>query len=342
MSLNHASDIIWYQEKSIDYEELAERVSGILEDILFIEKANYALIESRGKSLESFQNRLKEISYSGKDLVDLAGVRVVGYVKTDVEKILKIIKANFDVDADRSKDKSAELSPDRFGYRAVHLVCKLPSERIILPEYSKFKDMFFEIQVKTILEHAWAVIEHDRNYKYKGLTDEIKRDFYLISGLLENADKQFDQITKRIEEHDKQIKQKTSKCKLEEINIDPSTLKRYIVDKFTNKIENFTPTYGYKGTGETEVGELASLKIRNLSQLEKIIHPQLVDIEKVYRNREHGLKGKANLSSILFLILGLHFKEKYRKIVIDIRHMNPKSFDNYLIEQQKALEKVNE
>jgi len=336
----HTNDILWYQEKSLDYEELAVRMADILEEILFIEKANYAIIEERVKSMDSFKNRLKEINYSGKELVDLAGIRVVGYVRTDVDKILQIIRANFDVDETRSKDKSAELSPDRFGYRAVHIVCKLPTTRITLPEYRKFKDMFFEIQVKTILEHAWAVIEHDRNYKYKGLSDEIKRDFYLTSGLLENADKQFDQITKRIEKYDKEIKQKTSQGKLEEIILDPRTLKQYLIEKFSNKIENLENSYGYDGTGEIEVKELASFGISNLSQLEKIMHSQLAAIRNTFQNSKPVFSERANLSAVVFTILIIQFKEKYRESAIKIRGINPSTFDEYLAAYKKAITTV--
>jgi ppGpp synthetase/RelA/SpoT-type nucleotidyltranferase len=66
------------------------------------------------------------------------------------------------------EDKSRNLGTNRIGYRTIHLVVSLSNTRTILPEYSEFDDLKFEIQLRTILEHAWAEIEHDRNYKFKG------------------------------------------------------------------------------------------------------------------------------------------------------------------------------
>jgi putative GTP pyrophosphokinase len=55
-----------------------------------------------------------------------------------------------------------------------------------LTEYSRFKDMEFEIQIRTILQHAWAQIEHGWNYKLSdGLSGKIRRRLYLLQAGLE-------------------------------------------------------------------------------------------------------------------------------------------------------------
>jgi len=305
-----------YSQKRSDYEELAERIDDILFEILELEKVNYALIDNRAKTLESFQTRMRE-SKNKKELYDLSGIRVVGYVRSDVEKIVKIIRKNFTVDEDKSKDKASELKPDQFGYRAIHLVCTLPNERIILPEYKKFKELYFEIQVKTILEHAWAQIEHDRNYKYKGIPKDIQHDFYLAAGILETADNQFESINKRIEKYDKSFKKKTTEGKLKEIEINPATLKSYLVDKFSKKLK-LQESYGFDATGDTEVSELKYFTITNLDQLDKIVHPKLVEISQKIDPAGN------NLSSMVFEILILKFKEKYYDIVNTTRYEKTK------------------
>ena len=313
------------------YEELAERVEKILAEILTIEKINYAVIQHRAKTIESFQIKLKEINYSDKNLPDLAGIRVVGYVRSDVEKIIQIIKEHFDVDEIKSKDKSTELSPDRFGYRAIHLVCKLPKARTVLPEYKKFKDIIFEIQVKTILEHAWAQIEHDRNYKYKGLPKNIQRDFYLIAGSLEIADEKFELINKRIEEYNNDIKLKTEQGKLEEIDINPATLKRYLIDKFADKF-NLEKSYGFDGTGMIEVNELLHFDVKNLAQLEKIIHPKLSEIDKVVEGSED-----TNLTGLIYSILILKYGKEYGVVAKESRHSPTVDFRESLKKYQNAI-----
>ena len=66
----------------------------------------------------------------------------------------------------------------------------------LFPEFSLFKDLCFEIQVRTALSHAWAEIEHDRGYKLGGeLPAHLKRRFNLLSGLLESADLEFNRLT---------------------------------------------------------------------------------------------------------------------------------------------------
>ncbi len=63
------------------------------------------------------------------------------------------------------------------------MVAEIKDDRIILPEYQKFKDKKFEIQIRTILQHAWAEIEHDRDYKFTGeLPINIKRRFRILAG----------------------------------------------------------------------------------------------------------------------------------------------------------------
>jgi len=301
-----------YRLKRSDYEELSERVKGILFEILNLEKINYALLESRAKKIESFQAKIKN-NLNEKELYDLSGIRVVGYVRSDVKKIVKILQNNFAVDEDKSKDKSLELKLDQFGYRAIHIICTLPETRLILPEYKKFKDMYFEIQVKTILEHAWAQIEHDRNYKYKGIPKDIQHDFYLAAGILETADNQFESINERIEKYVKSIKKKTQEGKLQEIEINPATLKSYFVDKFSQKLK-FERSYGFDNSGDTEISELNYFNIKDLAQLDNIIHSKLLEI--IQKIDPAG----QNLSSILFGILILKFKEKYFEIIKKTRY----------------------
>jgi len=314
-----------YRLKRSDYEELAERVEDILFEVLKLGKINYALTESRAKNIENFQAKLKD-NQDDKVLYDLAGIRVVGYVKSDVEKIVKVIQNNFVVDNDKSKDKALELKPDQFGYRAIHLICTLPDTRTVLPEYKKFKDMFFEIQVKTILEHAWAQIEHDRNYKYKGLLKDIQHDFYLVAGILESADKQFDSINKRIEEYNKSISQKTEQGKLEEIEINPATLKKYILDKFGHLLK-IKPSYGSNQSGESEVGELISMKIHNLHQLDGIIPENFAENAKRYTKMFDRSRDYENISSIVFSILIMGFGKESSNVLCKTRNMTQEKFN---------------
>jgi ppGpp synthetase/RelA/SpoT-type nucleotidyltranferase len=50
-------------------------------------------------------------------------------------------------------------------YKARHLIVGFNEGRLRLFEYRQFRGLRFEIQLCSILEHAWNEIEHDRGYK---------------------------------------------------------------------------------------------------------------------------------------------------------------------------------
>src|SRR5438309_774277 len=56
-------------------------------------------------------------------------------------------------------------------------------------------DSVAEIQVRTILQHSWAEIEHDIQYKSVSVIPaEIRRRFMSLAGMLEIADREFQAI----------------------------------------------------------------------------------------------------------------------------------------------------
>ena len=121
----------------------------------------------------------------------------------------KLIEKEFDVDKERSVDKRELLDPDRFGYLSLHYVVKLPAARLRLTEYKRFKDCCAEIQVRSILQHAWAEIEHDLGYKGKqAVPREIRRRFSRLAGLLEMADAEFVQIRNGLLEYEQTVSER--------------------------------------------------------------------------------------------------------------------------------------
>ncbi|PNY83093.1 GTP pyrophosphokinase [Deinococcus koreensis] len=123
------------------------------------------------------------------DVTDLVAVRVITYFESDVAVVSRLIEDTFEVDWEHSIDKSKMHDPDRFGYMGVHyVVCPRPDA----PEFSAFPGTPFEIQIRSILQHAWAEIEHDLGYKNReAVPREVRRRFYRLAGLLEMADEEF-------------------------------------------------------------------------------------------------------------------------------------------------------
>jgi len=115
-----------------------------------------------------------------------------------------------------------------FGYISLHYIIKLNAARKQLPEYERFKEWKAEIQIRTILQHAWADIEHDLGYKSKDTVPRnIQRDFNRLSGLLELADKEFLGIRNSLSEYKDYVSSNINKLD-EEILLDKVSLVEFI------------------------------------------------------------------------------------------------------------------
>lgn len=130
------------------------------------------------------------------DIHDMIGVRIITYHSTEIPVALKVLQDSFTVR--KSVDKAAETRiSGGFGYGSHHLILEVDDTADDLQEY---KGLVFEVQVRTVLQHAWAEFEHDIRYKRADVSNpddfsaEVDRMFTLAAGLIELADQQFDQI----------------------------------------------------------------------------------------------------------------------------------------------------
>lgn len=143
-------------------------------------------------------------------MIDFAGLRVIYYLLRDKKIISGLLEDNFHVL--KKDDKSLNLGVDKMGYNAIHLDAQLADDRAILPEYERFKDLKFEIQITTILQHTYSEIEHDLIYKTGNvLPDEIQRSIKNTSGELESLDEKFELVMDKIDAHKKSLYQKMDK-----------------------------------------------------------------------------------------------------------------------------------
>ena len=219
----------WYEENRPKYELLSYAVRTTLESLIKNAGIPFLSISTRAKEIDSFVEKIRRKSYKNpsEEITDLAGIRIITFIEADALKVNDLIKSSFDVNDSKSLDKSNELGIDKFGYRSFHFICGLGKDRCALPEFKHFKDFVFEIQVRTVLQHAWAEIEHDRNYKFAGdLPNPIKRRLHLLAGLLELADGEFNNLSNQIDNYSQQISLKTKSGDLN-IEINSISLARY-------------------------------------------------------------------------------------------------------------------
>lgn len=184
-----------------------EAFANVVRDILLVaipKEVQLHSVQCRAKALDSFGDKACRPSDQDRNIpqypeplsqiTDLAGVRVIVFFPKTLDTVNQIINDEFNVV--EKTDKSEELiASDKFGYQSIHYLVKLKSTRTSLPEYGRYQELTAEIQVRTILQHAWAEMEHDIQYKsVNEIPLSIRRRFMSLAGMLEIADKEFQAI----------------------------------------------------------------------------------------------------------------------------------------------------
>lgn len=279
----------WYREAQSQYESLAALISTTLQSMLKSSRIDFVGVTYRAKSLISFTEKIQRKKYDNPalEMMDLAGIRVVVFIERDIKKVEELINHSFNVHPIDSSDKSSTLGADRFGYRSVHFVCDIGESRIALPEFKPFAGMQFEIQVRTVLQHAWAEIEHDRSYKLAGaLPSQLKRRLHLIAGLLELADREFSSLTEEIEKYVLDVEEKAQGGKLDRVEVNSASVDQYLRHKFS-AMKN--PKIEFVQLDEKIIGELKAFGVTTLDKLDVLLVDEVINISPRYDYNIYGL-----------------------------------------------------
>ena len=183
-----------YGERSATAAAFSVSLSHLFDGVLKQDDLKFHSISSRVKSLKSTAEKIERHTHLDalEDVLDLLGFRIITYFPDEVDRVAAMIEAEFDPLPEHSVDKRKLLSPDRFGYLSVHYVVRLRDDRAALGEYSQWAGFPFEVQVRSLLQHAWAEIEHDLGYKVpEAIPSHLRRRFSRLAGLLEIADDEF-------------------------------------------------------------------------------------------------------------------------------------------------------
>jgi putative GTP pyrophosphokinase len=219
-----------FDESCALYSNFGIKCKGILNELLQDNLIVVHDISSRLKTRESLSRKIdkKDNKYASIDeITDICGIRVITYLESDVSKVAGLVEREFLVDNDHSVDKR-RLKSDQFGYKSLHYVASLNSERSIISENRKYIGLKLEIQIRSILQHAWAEIEHDLGYKgVIAIPDEFKRSFNRLAALLETADIEFDRLKRDLSEYEQTVKE-SIKEHPNSVSIDQASLRSYI------------------------------------------------------------------------------------------------------------------
>ncbi len=220
------------------YEGFARAARVIVDQALRSAGITVNSVEARAKDPESFGAKSATPSDDDPeapkyphplyDITDLAGVRIIAFFPRDVATIGSCIRKEFEVLEHIDLSRTL-IQQERFGYQSEHFLVRLSGARTALPEYEPHRDLIAEIQVRTILQHAWAEIEHDIQYKSTiTIPYTIRRRFMALAGLLEIADREF----QAIQDEDKVLKQQArtsvEEGDLDRVEITADALRSYI------------------------------------------------------------------------------------------------------------------
>ncbi|WP_462250787.1 GTP pyrophosphokinase [Ekhidna sp.] len=217
------------------YNRLGQNIVEALKTFMSAELIPYLNIYFRIKKFDSFYEKIERKKYTDpfEQIEDICGIRVICYYNSDVVRVNEIIKREFDVL--EVQDKSDLLGLKEFAYRSQHFIFRTNKKWNSAPKYRDLGDLKAEIQILTVLMHAWAEIEHKLNYKSDAQVPELfQRKLFRLSAKFEEADEQFEELKEGIENYKKQLNEKitsTNKFDLsQDFNLE--TLKAFIKYKF--------------------------------------------------------------------------------------------------------------
>lgn len=309
------------------YEAFAETIRFILKKAL-IATANLPRpqsIQCRAKGIDSLRRRLKEASKLDSqtlelDRRDLAGARLIFYTNNDVDRFVAspLIRENFEIEEDSTRIHQPTPENEESRYRAIHYTVRLHEDRLRLPEYAKFMGLRCEIQVQTILNHAWSETSHDIIYKnklgegyggtaMKGIArrfEQIMDEYLIPAGFeIQKAQQDYERVAHGKELFDKDISN--------------------LLDNAQNNNERYEILSGLRDYAIPNYDDLPTaydgLKGPLLRAVRAAREAEPVPIETTYGNME-GFKTDAVTRLVVEIIKGLRYVDRVGtlKLLIDI------------------------
>jgi ppGpp synthetase/RelA/SpoT-type nucleotidyltranferase len=173
---------------------MTELCSSILEELQGV--PHY--LEKRTKTVHSFMRKASEPPFENRDPIknmhDISGLRIIVVSLGDAEKVTNLLRAKLEVDELRSMAKGSEFSPDRFGYRSRHLICRADEVVRSSTEWEG-ADGWTEIQIRSACQNAWAQVDRLVRYKTaKDLSYSLQRRLFSLAAVLEVCDSEIEGV----------------------------------------------------------------------------------------------------------------------------------------------------
>jgi ppGpp synthetase/RelA/SpoT-type nucleotidyltranferase len=163
-------------------------------------------VSARPKSVDRFLakagtlvNGKKKYSEPLRQIQDQLGARIITFYRSDVDRIAEVVQKYF------HPIETRDVIPDsewEFGYFGRHFILLVPTDVIDASMDRSLVPQFFELQIKTLFQHAWSEANHDLGYKPGGsaLKSDEKRRLAFTSAQAWGADHIFDELFREHEQ----------------------------------------------------------------------------------------------------------------------------------------------
>lgn len=249
--------------------------------------------------VSSFESRIKtEASLAGKlalkgakygslsDITDILGARVITFYIEDVDKIASIIEGVFEIDWANSVDKRKMHNLNSFGYNSLHYICRIPEKLFYDESMPMLNEIKFEVQMRTVLQHMWASMEHDIGYKSEiEIPREYIRNINRLAGMMELADDEFSRIRSSITDYRRRMQALVADGKLDQVTLSLDTYNNYLnlrpFDKLNEKIAATNQAEIHQDSFIPYLEVFKKLGFKTLGDIDKIIKDYSEDAFKL-------------------------------------------------------------
>jgi len=177
----------------------------VLTDNVLTSLDSNPVVSGRIKNFTSFFSKYIRLLKAGEknpQITDLLGVRVICPFIEDLQAAEELIKKYFEV---VEREIKGHYSFQEFCYESIHLLIKIP--QVLINKYGDPGIELAEIQIRTILQDAWAEVEHELVYKAElnPFDEPMKRKLAAVNASLSLADMIFQEIRSYQRKYSKEI-----------------------------------------------------------------------------------------------------------------------------------------
>ncbi len=157
-------------------------------------------IKNRDECIKKFHRKYQgkleaeEQPYRIQDYIsDLIGIRIICLYEDQIAQVSDVLQQHFRIIDVTDKISAVESTEASFGYKGLHMDLALSDELVAQKKYQPFAEMPIEVQIRSLIQDAWSVLDHKIKYK-KSIPNDLRRRINVLSALFELADREFKEI----------------------------------------------------------------------------------------------------------------------------------------------------